>query len=270
MINTKYDIIILAGQSNAEGCGLGEDDYQFLPSEKIDLLKGDFSSSVKKTEYGNEYLGLKLSENYYIEQAKYKKNEHENDLGCFALPFANEYKNNILAENRKVLIIQSAIGGTGFSKNHWGVDNILYDRLCKMTRFALSLNNENRLVAFLWHQGEHDSFENEQLNFEERKEFYYNKLSEMLTTFRKEFGNVPFVCAGFTRQWFESYSVQCQAVYDATQKVINENEITAFITNTQDLKSNAEKVGNDDTVHFCKESQSILGLRYYNKWREIN
>lgn len=267
--NYVYDIIVLAGQSNAEGNGFGSDDYNFLDSDKIDFLKGEFSYSVKNDEFGNKYLDLKLSEDYYIEQAKYRIDDNGNEVGNFILPFANEYRKKHLQNGRKVLIVQTAIGGTGFSKNHWGKGDVLFDRMLKMVRYALSLNGKNRLVAFLWHQGEHDTVENAQLNFEQRKEFYYQKLNETLTTFRKEFGNVPFVCAGFTRLWFEKHIEQCKAVYEAIEKVVRENKKTAFVSNTHDLKSNAEQVGNDDQAHFSKEALSILGLRYYKNWSKL-
>ncbi len=265
MTNEKFDIIILAGQSNAEGFGVGEDKLEYIPDDNILIQRGKFSSSVKKTEYGNEYLDLKLSDDYYIEKASLK-----DGVGCFAFSFAKKYKENNLENGRKILIVQSAIGGTGFTKKHWGVGDVLYNRMIKMVQYALSLNIENRIVAFLWHQGEHDSFENPQFNNEERRDFYYYKLTQMITDFRNKFGNVPFISAGFTRQWYESYPEQCKAVYQAIEKIADENEKVAFISYTEDLLSNAEKVGNDDKVHFCKESLSVLGLRYYEKWSILN
>ena len=265
MDNTDYDIILVAGQSNAQGCGIGDDPFEYIPDDNILIERGDFKAEVKTSEYGNEYYDIQLSDNYYIEKATLKDGR-----GCFAFSFAKKYKELNLKEGRKVLLIQTSIGGTGFSKKHWGVGDMLYERMCKMVRYALSLNSNNRLVAFLWHQGEHDTFENPQFNFEERKQFYYDNLNSMINSFRKEFGFLPFVCAGFTRQWFESYTSQSKAVYQAIEEVSKINKGVAFISNTQDLKSNAEKVGDNDEVHFCKEAQSILGLRYYDKWREIN
>ena len=125
------------------------------------------------------------------------------------------------------------------------------------------------MVAFLWHQGEHDSFENEHLSDVERKEYYYGKLTEMLVDFRDRYGSVPFVSAAFTRQWRESYPNKCKSIYDATISVVNEQGNATFITETEDLLSNAEKVGGEDQVHFCRESLSILGVRYYNEWLKI-
>lgn len=42
MDNTVYDIIIIAGQSNAQGCGIGEDPFEYIPDDDILIERGDF------------------------------------------------------------------------------------------------------------------------------------------------------------------------------------------------------------------------------------
>ena len=37
-----------------------------------------------------------------------------------------------------------------------------------MINAGLSLNKNNRIVALLWHQGEHDTYENAQFSYDER------------------------------------------------------------------------------------------------------
>lgn len=264
MTNEKFDIIVLAGQSNAGGCGAGETKYTYEPDEDIYVLKGDYTATAQKTEYGNEYLDIKLSNEYYTQIASQK-----GGCGSFALSFAQMYKKNNLQHGRKILIVQTAIGGTGFAKNHWAVGEYIYDRMIKMVEYALSFNKENRIIAFLWHQGEHDSFENPTLNFEERKNFYYDKLCAMIDGVREKFGEVPFVGAGFTRLWFENYPEQCKAIYSAMDKIALNKSQVGFVSNTEDLLSNAETVFSQDKVHFSKEALYLLGLRYYKKWCEI-
>lgn len=267
--NEKFDIVLLAGQSNAEGSGLGDDEFEFIQDDDVMIMRGDFEASVKRSEYGNEYLDLKLSDEYKITHADYLLNEEGQKKGCLAFSFAREYKKNNLENGRKILIVHTSIGGTGFAKNHWGVEDCLYNRMLNMLNKALKMNTENRLVAFLWHQGEHDSFENEHLNDNERQDYYYDKLTSMLVDFRNKYGNVPFVSAGFTRQWKEKYPNQCKAIYEATKSVVQERGNAVFITETEDLLSNAEMVGNQDQVHFCRRALSILGVRYYNEWLKL-
>ena len=267
--NEKFDVILLAGQSNAEGFGLGDDKFDYIPDEDILIMRGEFNSTVRKSEYGNEYLDLQLSDEYKLSKADYLLDEKGRKRGCLAFTFAQEYKKNCLVEGRKILIIHAPIGGTGFAKNHWGIGDCVYRRMLKMVKHALDFNCENRLIAFLWHQGEHDSFENKQFADDEREEYYYRKLTAMIVNFRNKFGNVPFIAAAFTRQWQELYPNQCQAIYNATQRVIDNQGNATFITQTEDLKSNAEMVGIEDEVHFCKEALSVLGIRYYNEWIKL-
>ncbi len=264
-----YDIIVVAGQSNAVGRGEGEGDYEFAPQGKIYELCGEYNAYVQGVGEDAKIVVDRISTDYFVRLAKSKEGSAWNEYDNFALRFATEYKNNNLYKTRKLLIIQTPISGTGFAKEHWGVGDDLYERMCQMTRYALSLEGKNRLVAFLWHQGEHDAEANPSFSYAERKEFYYSKLNQMLTAFRTEFGLVSFVCAGFTKQFCEMYPTQCEAVYEAINEVVRRNRKTAFISNTEDLLSNDEKVRNGDIYHFCKLSQSILGVRYYNEWLRI-
>lgn len=43
--------------------------------------------------------------------------------------------------------------------SQWGLQDDLYVRMMEMVDFARSLNAENRVVGFLWHQGETDAIE---------------------------------------------------------------------------------------------------------------
>ena len=82
--NEKFDIILLAGQSNADGSGIGEDEFEFVQDDDVMIMRGDFEASVKKSEYGNEYLDLKLSDEYKVMRADYLLNDEGQKKGCFA------------------------------------------------------------------------------------------------------------------------------------------------------------------------------------------
>lgn len=80
--------------------------------------------------------------------------------GELALIFAQEYvKSNLLAADRKVLILRTAVGGTGFEREQWGPGCPVEERMHEMIQYALAMNPKNRIVAFLWHQGESDVIE---------------------------------------------------------------------------------------------------------------
>ncbi|MBQ9485894.1 MAG: hypothetical protein IJU83_03550 [Clostridia bacterium] len=271
--NKKFDVVVLAGQSNASGSGFGAPEDAFNGNPHVFSLINDYSADVKTTAYGNEYLDIKHTDDYNIKpSAEFIESDRKElgSKGTFAFFFAEEYVKNRLEKGRDLLIVETAIGGTGFAKNHWKVGDPLYERMLKMTDMALSLNPENRLVCVLWHQGEHDSWENPQFNDKERYDFYYENLSATLKGFRVKFGVVPFIAAGFTKEWYDEYTRQCEAVYTATEKVFEENPCCRFIRDTLDLDCNKDAVGIEDTVHFCKKSLKTLGARYYRAFEELS
>ena len=176
-----------------------------------------------------------------------------------------------LQKGRKLLIIRAAVGGTGFTRGEWLLKTgKLYYRMLSMVDEALQLNKENKLVAFLWHQGEHDAFEKATLPVEEIEEFYYTNFKAILTDFRKryEMEKLPIVAAGFVDEWSALYKQQCQAVYTATKRVFKEIGSAGFVE-SNGLKTNNQTVGNGDNIHFSRDALYALGDRYYQKFTEI-
>lgn len=268
MVKENYDIIILAGQSNAHGCGLGETTQPWVLDERINMLQSSFQADIAKTEYGNEYLDLKFFDDYSIESAD-ERVEGENRFAVLALPFAREYADKCLKKGRKVLIVQSAIGGTGFAKHHWGENEILFNRMMEMILSALALNKENRIVAFLWHQGEHDAFENADWDNEKRNREHEKNLSHFMDCIEERFGQIPFICAGFSKSWVESYPQETEAVLRAIKTVCESKNFARFIEETTDLPTNNDAIGSGDTVHFSRQGLEILAKRYFEAYQDI-
>ncbi len=268
-INDKLDIIILAGQSNAESSGLGPCEREWVERPEILMMKGDYNAVVTKAVYGNDYLSISYSDEYYIERAKERVCD-DTIRAVLALPFAEEYFNNDLEKDRKILIIHCAVGGTGFAKGHWGLKDGLYQRLLKMSKQALEMNKENRVVAVVWHQGEHDAFEPPEMEKQERHDTYKKNLTALVKGVREVIGEkVPFITAGFTKYWVKDYPEQCDAVLTATKEVCAELNDMAFIE-TEDLSTNSEVVGGDDSVHFSRQGIYELAKRYYNEYKKNN
>ncbi len=262
----KLDIIVLAGQSNAEGQGRGEVSKEYEVSDKILYMNDDNNSHFIKD--GDNYkLVLKEPLTSYIEIAKVD----EDKLGkrvCLAHTFATHYKNEVLKEGRKVLILNAAIGGTGFSRNEWGVNSTLYPRLKKMINDVLQLNSENRVVAFLWHQGEHDAFERAEWGVEKRYTVHRQNLLEMMQDFYSIYGkNIPFIAGGFCDEWYLKNKDACDAVLKAIKEVCQ--ELNGIFVPTNGLKSNNQATNNKDDIHFCAESQNMLGNMYYKAYKKI-
>jgi len=253
----KYDIILQAGQSNAAGYGHGPAEHPYMPDPRVlYLTAGD-------PEAGEYYP----KGDYKIAVAAERPNptvSPEDWLGDFSLSFAGKYvESGLLAPDRKLLIIRSAVGGTGFLKGYWRLGDPLYQRMLRMTDYAMGLNPENRLVGFLWHQGEHEAAF---LNDSQR---YHDQFLEVVESVRERCGNsqLPFVCGGFCNQWAQENQPACDEIMTVIRSVARETG-GAYVE-TADLRSNDQKTGDGDTIHFCREDLQELGHRYFAAYQAI-
>ncbi|MBQ3221052.1 MAG: hypothetical protein IJB34_03740 [Clostridia bacterium] len=266
--DTPFDIVVLAGQSNAQGGGLGKVDNHYQRDERVCFLSDTktFGLTVDP-ETDNVFLTADCPSITNISVA-----EDNEGAANLAFSFAREYAKNNLAEGRRLLVIRAAVGGTGFTRGEWLVTNKLFFRMLSMVDEALQLHKENRLVAFLWHQGEHDAFERAEKNYpaEEIENFYYENFKLLITSFRAryELEALPVIAGGFVDEWRVTYEQPCDAVYNATKRVFAEIGNAEFVE-TYGLKSNNQTVGNGDNIHFSREAIYTLGEKYYEKFMEI-
>jgi len=244
----KFDIIIQAGQSNADGWGFGPVDTPFTPDDRVWYMNAN----------GTIYLATE----------RVLMNCIQSD---FSLSFARRYiGEGFLAEGRKLLILRTAVGGTGFLDNHWNLTGDLYLRMMEMIRTALSINPENRLVAFLWHQGELD------VGYGATYEQHYNHLKDLIDSVRNTFDarDLPFLAGDFVPHWRDMNIANCTSVLNAIRAVCRDCSHSAFVE-TDGLTSNVEERiehpldWEDDYVHFSRNALYQLGNRYYEKFREI-
>lgn len=260
-IDTKFDIIIQGGQSNAEGLGVGPVETEILPlvSENIFYLE-----SEKTVEHLPESVKITFKNVPFMISPARERGSKEEPVGDFALSFASLYEKELLQNgDRKILIVRAAVGGTGFVKGQWGLQDQLYLKMLEMTDYALSLNKDNRVVGFLWHQGECDAFEkNDPSVFE-------NQLTTMIQNVRNRYGEkLPFVAGDFVNEWKEKNILNCRPIVEKIQGVVREAGDSAFVQ-TSDLLSNNQRVQNGDDIHFCREALYILGQRYFEAFKEI-
>lgn len=257
-IYQNLDIIIQGGQSNAEGYGTGPAEQEFVPREDILYLLD--RRTVDGLPRGIAFSGEK---EFYIEPAQ----EHLELYGLcsdFALTFAERYiQKGHLQPGRKLLIVRTAVGGTSFAAEQWGINNPLHTRLMEMTHYAQNLHHSNKVVGFLWHQGESDA---------ERScttQAHKNQLKAMLDEVRGRYGNIPFIAGDFVQEWKNSHISIAEPVIKAIRQVVNESSNAAFVE-TVGLLSNNQKVGNGDDIHFCRQALQELGLRYYAAFDRLN
>ena len=265
--NDKYDIIVLAGQSNAFGFGLGKVEDEYKPSTDILLLQDEHNVDYIKTDDGLEILDVKNPTDYFIKIAEEQQNS-QGKIGCFALYFAKKYKSEYLKNNRKIIIIKAAVGGTGFIKGQWTVNGCLYNRMIDMIDQLLSLNNENRIAAFLWHQGECDVFENDGKDPQIIESDYYKNFGDFIKQICAKYGKIPFIAGEFTEEWSKKNLQGCNAVISATKKVLQEYGGGRFVC-SNGLKSNNQVLFNGDDIHFSRASLYELGERYYAQFSNL-
>ena len=263
--NDKFDIIIVAGQSNALGCGVGETKNSFVKNDKIFMLNEDFTADFVDDELKMTNTGI-----CYLEIAD-ERVENGEKKASFTLSFASKYAKNHLIAGRKLLLVQTAVGGTGFARHHWGENESLTVRMFEMVEQALKMNSENKIVAVLWHQGEHDMFRNKELNYNERYDFYYNKLYAFIKNLRDKYGKVPFISGSFCPTWMaQNERENVDAILDVYKKLDATIENFAFVYKTEDLKCNFQSINKGgDYVHFCRDSSYKLGRRYYKEYVKL-
>lgn len=275
-----YDIIVLAGQSNAEGWGHGAARAAYRPDERILWVDDD---AAPHYPVGSTTLEMHAPATSRITVARERE---VNGLvyGNLALSFAAQYlASGRLAAGRRLIIVASAVGGSGFCRAEWGVGNVLYQRLCTLTDFALGQGaGENRLVAFLWHQGECDSFIAAGETAEGAQARYYGGLSHMLADYAERYGAylpadrcLPFIAAGFCHDWYVTNRAGCDPVLAATRALCADGlspegaALRGAYVETDDLPSNHQATGNEDRIHFCRESLHTLGARYFAAYERI-
>ncbi len=270
-MNPIYDIVIIAGQSNAAGTGMGSVEEAYIPSDAIMMLTDEANPRFLEDAGGGARFEIDYPTPMHISVAEEPEDTDGVKRGKLQLSFARAYYDQYLqGTDRKLLLIYSGVGGTGFCRREWGTEGtILFDRLVAMTEYALSLNPENKLTAFLWHQGECDSFENADWEWEKRYVTHKQNLTEMLEAFCRRFAcpDLPVIAAGFCDEWYQRYREPCDAVLQAIREALQERN-GAFVE-TSGLKSNNQQIGNGDDIHFSRESLRILGKRYFEAFQSI-
>lgn len=267
----KFDIIILAGQSNAEGHGIRTESDKEIINERVYQLVDKNPAFFCGNEKGETVLNITIPTEMSMGISRDRKtgdNEYRADL---TKTFCEEYiKNGNLAKDRNLLIVKAAVGGSGFMLKQWGVGNALSNRLFEMTDYALSLNKDNRIVALLWHQGEHDVVESPEMRPKERYDFYFNVFLAQMKAVREKYGkfNFPIITGEFVNDWADKHKEQCDAVEKATKDVCVKLGKAAMVS-SEGLLSNDQYIKNGDDIHFCVKSVYELGERYYLQYKKL-
>ena len=261
-----YDIIIQAGQSNAEGCGRGPVDGEYVPSKDVFYLIDGNQAGYK----GEKRTAAALPLDMRVEIAA-EREDAACKIGDFSLYFARKYiEAGRLEAGRKLLIIRAAVSGTGFADKMWGMADPLYLRMLAMTDAALGLNPENRLIALLWHQGETDALMNPAWAAEEKYSVHRGNLTSLFISARERYNcpALPIVAGGFCDEWERVNHTACEPIISAMIAVLFNIGSAAFIE-TADLTSNNQATGDGDGIHFSRDALRIMGERYFKAFSTL-
>ena len=248
----KFDIILLAGQSNAEGSGYGPTKEEYLPDGTVYHMFGS------KTLVDKEWV-LEFPIEISIKETDSTKKD---DL---AVAFAHEYKNSgLLADGRKLLIIDTGLGATAFLNGYWKPEDPGYKRMKYMLDCALDMNPENRVVAALWHQGETDAVNHATF------EGHYGNLMRLFGDIRAQAkdSKLPIIAADFCYQWKSTHEEVCAPVIKAIRDALS--AVGGEFVETFDLPSNHQDGTREgDNIHFSRNAVHILGRRYFEAYKRI-
>lgn len=288
IVEPGYDIIILAGQSNAAGVGLGPFTDPFsLPDINNRIFQigrfGDHNVKIIPADDILESWDKKLP------------------TVTFATSFARRYAATSLAPQRKVLIVPVAKGGSVSYQWDDKVDSslrvpgmpgfddstVLLEDLLQRTQIAMQAPGTNRVVALLWHQGESDVAclaKNAWCNSATpNAEAYKTRMQYVFTKIRKQFpaSKIPVLVGGLVpswkgfvtekSSWLEKWKANNQKaqIEDALKSVSSWLGTSAFVSSDK-LLSNDDVLKNQDTIHFCAQSSIELGARYFEAYRKLS
>jgi hypothetical protein len=182
-----------------------------------------------------------------------------NHIG-FPLAFARDYYlPGQTAPRNNVLLLPSAVGNTGFSDNRWNPGDDLFNRAVSMARFALSTYPNARLRGLLWMQGEREAAIGwTQVN-------YAAALDAMITGFRAELGEVPFIVGGMRPGWLAVDAATRGPVQAALVATPSRVYWTAYAN-----PSSPTVIGGGSTdVHYDATEQRAFAERWWDAWETL-
>ena len=267
-MKNDVNVIILSGQSNAVGCKAYEYLVQTVGQQKYE-------------EYSTGYEDVKIAFNNwtcdYASPARTKTLQNYSKNGKFVkvqlgqgnvptnfgpeIGFSEELHEKF---GNKLFIIKCACGASNLMDD-WADSNS--DMFLNLKNFVhkkmAELKDEGYnpvLRAFLWMQGEGDSYDNYYQYYLFNTERFKNNLDKEFLKYTQN-ENIPFIDAGigagFNHSTNKNEWEYYQEVNEAKRKFASESDTNIYIdTISEGLHSDQEP---EDYVHYDSESQIKLG-----------
>lgn len=265
-----YDIIIIAGQSNAVGQGNGpfSDRNAKAPIDSRIVQIGRIGAS------NMQVIPVGYREDGILHDGLHHWLVPERDLlEGFGLTFARLYVRYRLEPGRNVMLIPAGYGGR--SIRYWmdGSSLPLYPDMMDRIAAARALPGDNRIVAFLWQQGASDVVATYEHDPEMNPEIYRQDLTEVMGKVRTDLGlpQLPITAGHFVPSWLAGNPTRSAIKHQFEQVITDVMSAigSARVVSSNGLTSNADIGVPTGTGHFNAASQVIFGQRYYKSWSNI-
>eukprot|EP00752_Nemacystus_decipiens_P008286 g7407.t1 len=237
------DVVLLMGQSNMSGRGIGYDDDLDGPND--DRIEQWTRENTITTAFER------------LEHADFEKTGWNDRVGM-GTAFGRAYAENLPSE-RSVLLVPTAYGGSQLVNGPWSIGGELFEDAVTRLADALASNEEdgNCVGAILWHQGENDA----SASVDEAT--YASTWTAMISDLRSRVSaaaEAPVVLGEFADAAVENNPDWYAPVLAAIRGIPDAVPWTA-VASAAGLESNDNE---NDPLHFNAEAMREYGQRYYD------
>lgn len=231
-----FDIMVVAGQSNSQGRPGPIEDGPGEPDEPHPRIF-EYGVTTRAVVQASEPL------EHYTPSAT--------GVG-HALTFAKLYiADGRLEDGRDILLVPCAKEASGFSDGQWTVGGIRYDNaIAQVNEAMLEGTGFNRVVCFLWNQGEDEqTFAITKLQYER---YIYRLIADFRFLMNGADETTPFICAKILPSSLRYWGPVDDAYNDLASKV----PYTAVV----------DPAGLElwlDDLHYDGDNQRLLAQRYF-------
>lgn len=166
-----------------------------------------------------------------------------------------------LPEQRDVLLVPTAHGGTALVDGPWSPGGFLFEDALTRMEAALASGDAdgNCVAAVLWHQGEADAKRHVD------QDAYVSAWANMIGELRSRIpaaAEGPVILGEFAEPWVEENPEATGPILEAVRAIPDSVAFSA-VADADDLSVNPGQ-----TVHFDAAGQREFGQRYFDKLRE--
>ncbi len=297
-----YDLVLLAGQSNAVGRGLAGT-YSFTPAQIA--AQPRVFETVRTYDSATDPIWKYLTQGTFqiIQASEPLMNDTNLEDVAGRIGFAYSFSLLLASQEsdpaRCVLIIPAARSGTSvlawnlIDRQYAGDLAFFYLDMISRTNLALSLLPNSKVAAFLWLQGEADSLNLASLDTPDPSRIaslmpnvttYQTQLATVMAQMRTDIGCVPAMLGNLAPSFISNYSTdQAIEAYAETSKRQVETAIQAVanadsckkmvVVSSAGLLTNAQQVATTavypDYTHYSATAQIMLSHRFYRAYATL-